>query len=39
MKLYNATGACSLAVHIALREIEATRTRVHDALRAEGLVK
>ena len=38
MKLYNATGACSLALHIARREI-ATRTRVHDALRAEGLVK
>lgn len=39
MKLYYATGACSLAVHIALRGIEATRARVQDALRVEGLVK
>ena len=39
MKLYYATGAGSLAVHIALCEIEAARARVQDALRAEGLVK
>ena len=39
MKFDCVVGACSLAVHIAPPEIEATRPRVQDALRAEGLVK
>ena len=39
MKLYYPPSGCSLAVCIALREIEATRARVQDARRAEGLVK
>ena len=39
MKLHYVTGDCSLPAHIAVRRVEATRPRLQDAQRAEGLVK
>ena len=39
MKLHYVMGVCLLPAHIALRRIEATRPRLQDAQRAEGLVK